>query len=405
MITAARQGKKVLVVSNTVKTAVSIYKKIGEKLEDKDKFELVLLHSRFTDQHRQEKTEQVYSLMPNKRKCSNRPCIIVSTQIVEASLDLDADLLFSDAAPADSLIQRMGRVYRRYARMAGNYAPEEPNVIIMINNALPKKGEILAPGVGIISSPESKAVYDLDLTMLTLLLLMAIGHNDINCFELESVSELLTQTEWKDCFPAANEKKSKSTDSNDNNLVKRMKAFNQLLKDRHISSVLDEATKMAWVEQCYQILVESYENRFPLYMGSYVSIYYDTLDLLDHGYCTDRKRDAEQLFRNVRNITVIPRSMEQDFVSCLRKWVEDSKGDISYLQLATDILPQFTVSCPFWHVKNETAKPIDLGALLNDFPLESKQVERIKRWLSGVYWIELNYSAREGLIEGEQHAQ
>jgi len=401
MITAARQGKKVLVVSNTVKTAVSIYKKIGEKLEDKDKFELVLLHSRFTDQHRQEKTEQVYSLMPNKRKCSNRPCIIVSTQIVEASLDLDADLLFSDAAPADSLIQRMGRVYRRYARMAGNYAPEEPNVIIMINNALPKKGEILAPGVGIISSPESKAVYDLDLTMLTLLLLMAIGHNDINCFELESVSELLTQTEWKDCFPAANEKKSKSTDSNDNNLVKRMKAFNQLLKDRHISSVLDEATKMAWVEQCYQILVESYENRFPLYMGSYVSIYYDTLDLLDHGYCTDRKRDAEQLFRNVRNITVIPRSMEQNFVSCLRKWVEDSKGDISYLQLATDILPQFTVSCPFWHVKNETAKPIDFGELLNGFPLESKQVEKIKRWLSGVYWIELNYSAREGLIEGE----
>lgn len=400
MITAARQGKKVLVVANTVKTAVRIYREIDKKLKDKDKVELVLLHSMFTEQHRQEKSQQIYRLMANNRERSAQPCIIVSTQIVEASLDLDADLLFTDAAPADSLIQRMGRVYRRYARVAGNYAPIEPNVIIMINNALPEKNssQILAPGVGYIRSAESKAVYDLDLTMLTLLLLMAIGNNDINCFELESVIELFTQSEWKDCFPATNDKKAKSED---NNQVKRMKAFNKLLKDRDISFALDEATKMEWVEQCYQLLVESYEKRFPLYMGSYVSIYYDTLELLDHGYCTDRKRDAEKLFRNVRNITVIPRNMEHNFVSCLQKWAEDSKGEISYLKLAADILPQFTVSCPFWHLKDETARPLDLDALLHDFPIEPKQVEKIKRWLSGLYWIDLHYSAKEGLAEGD----
>lgn len=400
MITAARQGKKVLVVANTVKTAVRIYREIDKKLKDKDKVELVLLHSKFTEQHRQEKSQQIYRLMANNRERSAQPCIIVSTQIVEASLDLDADLLFTDAAPADSLIQRMGRVYRRYARVAGNYAPIEPNVIIMINNALPEKNssQILAPGVGYIRSAESKAVYDLDLTMLTLLLLMAIGNNDINCFELESVIELFTQSEWKDCFPATNDKKAKSED---NNQVKRMKAFNKLLKDRDISFALDEATKMEWVEQCYQLLVESYEKRFPLYMGSYVSIYYDTLELLDHGYCTDRKRDAEKLFRNVRNITVIPRNMEHNFVSCLQKWAEDSKGEISYLKLAADILPQFTVSCPFWHLKDETARPLDLDALLHDFPIEPKQVEKIKRWLSGLYWIDLHYSAKEGLAEGD----
>jgi len=403
IINAAMQGQKVLVVSNTIKTAASIYKQIGlklEEIEEKDKVELVLLHSRFTDKDRQEKTQQVYSLMANSQDRSAQPCIIVSTQIVEASLDLDADLLFTDAAPADSLIQRMGRVYRRYARVAGNYAPIEPNVIIMINKALPEKNssQILAPGVGYIRSAESRAVYDLDLTMLTLLLLMAIGNNDINCFELESVIELFTQSEWKDCFPATNDKKAKSED---NNQVKRMKAFNKLLKDRDISFALDEATKMEWVEQCYQLLVESYEKRFPLYMGSYVSIYYDTLELLDHGYCTDRKRDAEKLFRNVRNITVIPRNMEHNFVSCLQKWAEDSKGEISYLKLAADILPQFTVSCPFWHLKDETARPLDLDALLHDFPIEPKQVEKIKRWLSGLYWIDLHYSAKEGLAEGD----
>lgn len=403
MVTAARQGNKVLVVSNTIKTAVSIYRNISEKLEKKENIDLVLLHSRFTDQDRQEKTKEVYSLMANNEKRSERPCIVVSTQIVEASLDLDADILFTDAAPADSLIQRMGRVYRRYARMSGNHAPEEPNVIVMINNSLPGEDnkQILAPGVGIISSADSKAVYDLDLTLLTLLLLMAIGNRDVSSFELESISELLTRVEWKDCFLTGDEKKSKPKD----HVAKRIKKFNQLLTDRGNSFVIDEATKMAWVELCYQLLVDSHKKTFPLFMGNYVGIYYDTLDLLDHGYCTDRKRDAEKLFRNVRNITVIPSSMEQDFVLCLKEWVEENEGDLNYLKLASDILPHFTVSSPVWHLDNGVARPIDLHTLLAELKLEPKQLGKMQRWLSGLYWSDLNYSIQAGLIEGDQNAQ
>lgn len=404
MVTAARQGNKVLVVSNTIKTAVSIYRNISKKLVDKDNVDLVLLHSRFTDQDRQEKAKEVYSLMANNEKRSERPCIVVSTQIVEASLDLDADILFTDAAPADSLIQRMGRVYRRYARMSGNHAPEEPNVIVMINNSLPREDnkQILAPGVGIISSADSKVVYDLDLTLLTLLLLMAIGNRDVSSFELESISELLTQAEWKDCFLSGDEKKSKPKD---HDVAKRIKKFNQLLMNRSNSFVINEATKMAWVELCYQVLVDSHKKTFPLFMGNYVGIYYDTLDLLDHGYCTDRKRDAEKLFRNVRNITVIPSSMEQDFVLCLKEWVEENEGDFNYLKLASDIVPRFTVSCPVWHLDNGVARPIDLHILLAELKLEPKQLGKMQRWLSGLYWSDLNYSIQAGLIEGDQNAQ
>ena len=61
--------------------------------------------------------------MANKKERSERPCIVISTQIVEASMDLDADILFTDAAPADSLLQRMGRVYRRYAQQSINHVP------------------------------------------------------------------------------------------------------------------------------------------------------------------------------------------------------------------------------------------------------------------------------------------
>ena len=51
--------------------------------------------------------------------------ICISTQIVEASLDIDFDELHTDMSAADSLLQRMGRVYRNR-----NYKKDEPNIFI-----------------------------------------------------------------------------------------------------------------------------------------------------------------------------------------------------------------------------------------------------------------------------------
>ena len=45
---------------------------------------------------------------------TNRPngCILVSTQVAEQSVDIDADLLITDLAPTDMLLQRLGRLWR-----------------------------------------------------------------------------------------------------------------------------------------------------------------------------------------------------------------------------------------------------------------------------------------------------
>lgn len=70
-----------------------------------------LLHSRFIDTHRKEKEQ---NLLNTIGKNGNRPFkkIIVGTQVIEQSLDIDFDVMISELAPMDLLIQRMGRLHR-----------------------------------------------------------------------------------------------------------------------------------------------------------------------------------------------------------------------------------------------------------------------------------------------------
>lgn len=90
-------GKKVLVVCNTVDEAQFVYQSL-------DAGEKVLLHSRFNSQDRFEK---------EKRLKSDSVNLLVGTQAIEISLDIDFDVLYSEPAPLDALLQRFGRVNRK----------------------------------------------------------------------------------------------------------------------------------------------------------------------------------------------------------------------------------------------------------------------------------------------------
>lgn len=105
---------KVLVICNTVKKAQEIYK----RLRDEEVENINLLHSGFIKKDRREKEEQVIDM---GKKESNEYGIWVSTQIVEASLDIDFDILITELSDINGLFQRMGRCYRKRELLGDQY--------------------------------------------------------------------------------------------------------------------------------------------------------------------------------------------------------------------------------------------------------------------------------------------
>ena len=106
-----QESMKLLVVVNTVRKAQSIYRELKSWLEENDiEIEMNLLHSKFTVQHRSEKEDAI--LKDGESKCKKR-VIWISTQVVEASLDIDFDYLFIELSDLSSLLQRLGRCNRK----------------------------------------------------------------------------------------------------------------------------------------------------------------------------------------------------------------------------------------------------------------------------------------------------
>lgn len=105
------RGGCVGVIRSTVARAQDAYRHLREAFPDD---EVVLLHSRFTSKHRDERISDIESVVGRrgKRPSGGRRYIVVSTQVIEQSMDFDFDYMISDVAPLDMLAQRTGRLWR-----------------------------------------------------------------------------------------------------------------------------------------------------------------------------------------------------------------------------------------------------------------------------------------------------
>lgn len=108
--------KKVLVICNTVKKAQETYRVLEEYTDN-----VYSLHARYIKKHRKMLEKNIMQFSENRESVG----IWVTTQIVEASLDIDFDILYTEMCTADSLLQRMGRCNRK-----GRYIPSKPNIKI-----------------------------------------------------------------------------------------------------------------------------------------------------------------------------------------------------------------------------------------------------------------------------------
>ena len=142
-----QESMKLLVVVNTVRKAQSIYRELKSWLEENDiEIEMNLLHSKFTVQHRSEKEDAI--LKDGESKCKKR-VIWISTQVVEASLDIDFDYLFTELSDLSSLLQRLGRCNRKGLKSVDEfnsyvYLDIDENLLIKYsdNNAYTSSGII-----------------------------------------------------------------------------------------------------------------------------------------------------------------------------------------------------------------------------------------------------------------------
>ena len=116
--------RRQIIFVNQVARAKKIYQTLADSGIDEN---LICYHSGFISKHRNEKEKIIRALFKNPKdreetdisalECRNfyntEPCILVSTQVSELSLDISADVMYSEIAPIDSIVQRGGRLHRK----------------------------------------------------------------------------------------------------------------------------------------------------------------------------------------------------------------------------------------------------------------------------------------------------
>lgn len=107
-INLVSDGGCVCVLMNTVKEAQAVY----QELKTRWTGDLILFHAQFTAQRRAELEEACIRRYGKDRNHRPARSILVATQVVEQSLDVDFDAMITAIAPIDLVLQRLGRVHR-----------------------------------------------------------------------------------------------------------------------------------------------------------------------------------------------------------------------------------------------------------------------------------------------------
>lgn len=114
VVSGFRHGLCQFVIVNTVRKAQAFYRALKERLGEEER--LWCLHSRFCYVHRRNKERTLLERL----KRGERPLLLVATQVIEVSLDISCDRMFTELAPMDALGQRAGRLHRGAAQPDGH---------------------------------------------------------------------------------------------------------------------------------------------------------------------------------------------------------------------------------------------------------------------------------------------
>ena len=137
VVRRAADGQCVLWIENTVASAQDVYRMICSEMRESE-FPVGLLHSRFPAFRRKELEDNWMGALGKK---GTRPegCLLVATQVVEQSVDIDADFMITALAPVDLILQRLGRLWRHSRPESERPAPF-PEVLVRVPPGLEDSG-------------------------------------------------------------------------------------------------------------------------------------------------------------------------------------------------------------------------------------------------------------------------
>lgn len=385
ILDCAKEGKRVLVILNTVRQSQEVYQKLRDKVEKDSKYNeikdnLWLLHSRFTWNDRENKeTTLIEKQFKNPKPDSeNAPKILVATQVVEASLDIDADTLFTEIAPLDALVQRMGRVLRRFKE---NYVynNEEPNVYIWtFENGLES-------GNG--------NVYKKELIGITLRLLYSKKAGE----QIEEVKEWIKSIKWEELEVVSENDPENTTKTNKKGKGTTKEKKGGKPDKQNVSQLilpikpflLSEFEKYELVKQLYECLPED---------SKYLKEFYDTLVILNAGYMSDRKEEAHRIFREIYTITVIPEDRKNDLKSDIINFMQSHNKKLRlYTLFKKKILSKYTVSIPFNARKFSELYPKHLEFWIKEQIKEQPEFVQLIRWFKNIFFVDYEYTETLGI--------
>ena len=157
VLDAARQGAAVALIRNTVDEAIASHATLAREFCG----ETLLFHARFAMGDRLGIEETVVTKFG--RRGERRAGILVATQVIEQSLDLDFDFLVTDLAPVDLLIQRAGRLWRHMdTRPTADRLLRVPRMMVISAEPTPQAGANWLDHV----LPKTKFVYGEDTALL-----------------------------------------------------------------------------------------------------------------------------------------------------------------------------------------------------------------------------------------------
>lgn len=389
----AKQGKRVLVILNTVEKAQKVFSKIKEtNNKESNKIYLKILHSKFTIDDRNKIETEIVGNKEIEGKFKNpKPDnekegkILIATQVIEASLDIDADILYTELAPIDSLIQRMGRVLRRMKTEPNKEYGwnDEPNIIIFCDYKAENNKITLESG--------KNYVYDFKLLFFSILLLLIESGKNSDLSEIKKKYEKASN-EKKNENEGIKEDLDKIFNINSTNKKKKTKKNNDISQNNLTQPfLLSEIKKKELVEKLYSILPED---------SSYLKSFYNALDVLDAGYMSEKKQEALKIFREIYTVPAIPGNYKEDFKNCLKEFLSDNK-EFTYTAFKKNVLSKFVINVDIRkYIRTNDLKLKKASCFAYEIQnyYEGK-MNKLKKWLDDIYIFPGKYDPELGIIK------